>query len=261
MKNLRLLALFVVSPLSLFANAPATVSGLVFSEARNSAIVGDRISSTLVVLLRADGQYVGLYSSLRSLRVPLTASIPADGSWSYRKTGDASAELTIGPETYQLTFRSDTAGTIRSPDVFSTTIDFTLTPYDATAQLANCSNRSFIRSGGSAFTGFVITNGMRRVLVRAIGPTLQAFGITETLRKPTLKITRAATNETVASNEGWSASQLTIVNQRAGAFPLPENSLDAALFLSLPPGAYIAEVSSGDPTDSGQVMIEVYALP
>jgi hypothetical protein len=36
---------------------------------------------------------------------------------------------------------------------------------------------------------------------------------------------------------------------------------DCVVFLSLAAGAYIAEVSSPDPTDSGEAMIEIYSLP
>lgn len=259
LKAFGLVASFMVGQPWLVAGAPATVNGLVYSESSFSAIVGDRISRSRLLLLQSDGRLVGLYASVEGLRVPLRASIPPDDTWSYRRTGDTSAELTIGAQTVQLTFTSDTAGTIPAGDVF-TRISFTLTPYAGTAQLANSSNRSFVRNGSSAFTGFVVANGSRRILVRAIGPTLRTFGITEFLRQPTLRVSRAATNQTVATNAGWSGAELATVQQRAGAFPLPEGSGDCAVFLSLEAGAYVAEVSSTDPTDSGQVLIEVYAL-
>ena len=46
-----------------------------------------------------------------------------------------------------------------------------------------------------------------------------------------------------------------------GAFPLPEGSKDAAVIIRLQPGSYVAQASAVDPTESGQVLIEVYILP
>ena len=51
------------------------------------------------------------------------------------------------------------------------------------------------------------------------------------------------------------------MSMAVAAFPLTEGSKDSALVLSLPAGAYIADVSSLDPTESGEVLIEVYVLP
>ena len=46
-----------------------------------------------------------------------------------------------------------------------------------------------------------------------------------------------------------------------GAFPLSAGSKDAVVILSLPAGAYVAQVTSPDAADSGQALIEVYILP
>jgi hypothetical protein len=46
-----------------------------------------------------------------------------------------------------------------------------------------------------------------------------------------------------------------------GAFALPELSKDSATIVALNAGAYIAEVTSTDFADSGEVLVEVYMLP
>ena len=262
MKPIALLFALLSCTSALNASAPSSVSEMVYSEFTQITGVGFRSEGSRVLLLNSNGRYSGLFTSSTRLTTPTTSSssIPTNGHWSYRKTGDSEAQLTLDGADYPLTFSSSFAGSRPSPDLFFTRITFSLKPYDSSAQLANCSNRSFVRAGGSAYAGFVLT-GERRVLIRAIGPSLHSFGITDTLRTPVLKIMRAPTGETLGTNAGWSAPALAIVNQRAGAFPLPENSADSALFLSLTSGAYVADVSSADPTDSGQVMIEIYILP
>ena len=122
-----------------------------------------------------------------------------------------------------------------------------------------------MRAGGSAFTGFVIAEGgSGRVLVRAIGPTLSTFGVVGALRNPTLAIVNASTNGVSGANDDWSGESAQAISRTAaivGAFPLPENSKDSAAILTLAPGAYIAQVSSSDPSDAGEALIEVYLLP
>ena len=45
-----------------------------------------------------------------------------------------------------------------------------------------------------------------------------------------------------------------------GAFPLPATSADSALLVNLAPGAYTAQVTSGDNT-AGTVLFELYEVP
>jgi hypothetical protein len=71
----------------------------------------------------------------------------------------------------------------------------------------------------------------------------------------------------VAANDAWvsgerSAPELTAAFDRAGAFRLlDETSRDAALLLTLPPGAYTVQVKSADAAAAGSVLLEVYDLP
>jgi hypothetical protein len=120
-------------------------------------------------------------------------------------------------------------------------------------------------SSDSLVSGFVISGTTNRsILVRAIGPTLAAFGVTDSLARPVLSVYQG--ERLVATNSGWSglersgASTLTDAFDRAGAFRLvDEGSADAALILSLPPGAYTVQVKSADGS-AGAALLEVYEL-
>ena len=133
-------------------------------------------------------------------------------------------------------------------------------------ELVNLSTLARItRADDVVVSGFVISgNSTRTVLVRAVGPTLAAFGVTDALPRPQLAVFQG--DQLVATNEGWAgaadaASQLTDVFDRAGAFRLLDaGSRDAALVLSLPPAAYTVRVKSVDGAP-GAALVEVYDLP
>jgi hypothetical protein len=102
----------------------------------------------------------------------------------------------------------------------------------------------------------------RNILMRAVGPSLRAFGVTDPVPFPMLSLYRGST--LVASNENWGlldATRLTAAFDRVGAFRfLGTESRDAALLLTLEPGSYTLQVSSltGVP---GAVLLEVYEVP
>jgi len=133
--------------------------------------------------------------------------------------------------------------------------------------LVNISSLARIAAPADAIvSGFVISSASKRsVLVRAIGPTLAAFGVNDALARPQLAV--YASDRLIATNDAWSGGNSetteTLVNafDRAGAFRLvDENSRDAALVVSLASGSYTVRVTSGDGT-LGAALLEVYDLP
>lgn len=131
------------------------------------------------------------------------------------------------------------------------------------ARLVNVSARTMVRTGnGALIAGFVVSEGSRTLLVRGLGPALAGFGVTGTLANPRLKVFRGT--ELIAENDDWNASGvaplLVSASGQVGAFGLPSGSLDAALLLTLPPGAYTAQIS-GLNEGSGQALVELYEVP
>jgi hypothetical protein len=133
--------------------------------------------------------------------------------------------------------------------------------------LVNISTLARISSTSDAIvSGFVISGVTnRRVLVRAVGPTLSAFGVADALPSPVLSVYQGS--QLVATNSAWAGSSATGVQElndafdRAGAFRLAdESSRDAALLVSLNSGTYTVQVQSGDGS-SGSTLLEVYDLP
>jgi hypothetical protein len=131
----------------------------------------------------------------------------------------------------------------------------------APARLVNLSARGGAGLGDNALmAGFVISGLQpRRVLVRAVGPSLSAFGVGGALADPVLTLFRG--ERALATNDDWEISRSPAVvaatAQRVGAFALPPGSLDAALLITLSPGPYTAVITSADGS-TGVALIEVY---
>ena len=131
--------------------------------------------------------------------------------------------------------------------------------------LVNASARGYVGTGtGVMIAGFVITgSGTQELLIRAVGPTLAAHGLTSgLLAQPTLTLYQGDTE--LASDANWggasNAAQIASAAAQVGAFSLPAGSSDGALLVTLPPGAYSAEVS-GVAGTTGTALVELYAIP
>jgi hypothetical protein len=140
--------------------------------------------------------------------------------------------------------------------------------YDADAnaglRLVNVSARSQVGTGANILiAGFSIAgNTAKRVLLRAVGPTLAAFGVTNPLADPQLSLLRGS--DVLDANDDWwrdnGATALPPVFASVGAFALATQSRDAAMVATLPPGTYTAQVSGAGGT-TGVALVEVYEVP
>lgn len=128
-----------------------------------------------------------------------------------------------------------------------------------TPRLINVSARTHVGTGDNILiVGFAIGGTTPvRLLVRAVGPSLAAFGVGGTLADPKLEIYTGSTK--TAENDNWTAADATTFSA-VGAFGLTANSRDAAAVVTLQPGTYTAQVS-GVGNTTGVALVEVYQLP
>jgi predicted methyltransferase MtxX (methanogen marker protein 4) len=124
------------------------------------------------------------------------------------------------------------------------------------ARLANIATRGLIQPADKLMiSGFIIQNGPVRAVVRAIGPSLAAFGITNALPDTTLQL-RNQNGTIVRENDDWKTTQ----QQDLEATGLqPTNDLEAALVETLQPGQYTAQVR-GKPEATGTGVVQIYFL-
>ena len=128
----------------------------------------------------------------------------------------------------------------------------------------NIATRAFCGTGNSVtIGGFVVAGGSaKRVLVRAVGPSLTAQGIgqSEVLLDPSIEVHKGA--PVIASNDNWgdntNAAEITSTAQAIGANALAAgDTKSSALLLTLDQGVY-SFVASGKGGTSGVVLLEVY---
>lgn len=126
----------------------------------------------------------------------------------------------------------------------------------ANSQLANISTRGFVDTGDNAMIGgFILGGGTAEVIVRAIGPSLTAFGVAGALQDPTLDLYDSLGN-LIISNNDWKETQETEITATGLA---PTNNKESAILMTLGPGAYTAIVrGQGDTTGVG--LVEIYNL-
>jgi hypothetical protein len=131
---------------------------------------------------------------------------------------------------------------------------------DANSILTNIGSRGFVDTGDNAMIGGFIVGGNgeadARVVVRGIGPSLAAFGITNALQNPTLEL-KNANGATLMSNDDWQQGQPAEISQLNLA---PSDSRESALVISLPHGNYTA-ILRGKNNTTGIAVVEIYNVP
>jgi len=126
------------------------------------------------------------------------------------------------------------------------------------AKLGNISTRAFVDTGANiVIAGFILGNhnGNDRIVVRGIGPSLTAVGVSGALADPTLEL-RDNNGALLFENNDWQddpaqAAELT------SAGLAPTNPSEPAIAATLSPGVYTALLIGVNNT-SGVGLVEVY---
>ena len=125
------------------------------------------------------------------------------------------------------------------------------------AKATNISTRGMVGTGEDVLiAGFIISGSQpKKVIVRALGPTLGTLGVNGALADPTVTVINSS-NIVVASNDDWRNTQAA---QIAASGFAPPNDLESAIIATLPPGSYSAVVS-GKNGGTGIGLVDVYEL-
>ena len=133
-------------------------------------------------------------------------------------------------------------------------------------QLTNISTRALVETGDNVIIGGFIVQGSatKRVIIRALGPELTQYGVSDALRNPTLELHNGA-GALIASNNNWGTTIIGgIITQNQvrdimNSGHAPSNGLESAIIADLPPGNYTAIVRGVNDT-TGVGLVEVYDL-
>ena len=249
--------------------APATLPGCIVKYTHAGYPLSAYLHRT--VLYRPDGTYIEwsvVYSA--SAQPPGATRAPHSGTFVYAVDPQNPANASIvydggtgSVSTDTLSFRTATAGSCQStPYATAALTNFFLYPQHPLTGGTNLSARSSLAPGDTPISGFVIASGGPRwVLLRAVGVSLQHYGVSPTVTGPTFTLHN--TSAVVANSAVWSADpNLTDGYKSAfsvvGASPLDAGSDESVLLLPLDPGAYTIVASA---QSAGEILCEVYLLP
>jgi hypothetical protein len=126
------------------------------------------------------------------------------------------------------------------------------------SRLANISTRAFVSTGDNiVIAGFVLggNTGYDRIVVRGIGPSLAAAGVSNVLPDPTLEL-RDSNGALLVANNDWQDDSVQ-ASEVIAAGLVPTNSLESAIAVTLSPGAYTA-LLGGFNNGTGIGVVEVY---
>jgi hypothetical protein len=192
-------------------------------------------------------------------------------SYTWTKNGRAIPDTTGSTLTINHVVSSD-AGTyvcqFSNPGQSSQILVLGVGPTD---RLLNLSTRATIGGGADQgfVSGFTVEAGAqpKKLILRAVGPSLSMFGVTNPVAVPILRIfdsrgqpyTNGYVYPAVVGGPTYE-SDLADSLAKTGAFPIPAGTRDAVVMMPFVPGAYTAQVTSGDGT-SGVVLLEIYEVP
>ncbi len=189
--------------------------------------------------------------------IQLNAATDVPGTFSYSPA--AGTVLAVGSHVVSVTFTPEDTNLYTSA-----TAQVTLVVASGRSRLVNIATRAYCATGNRVtIGGFVVSGGgSKRVLVRAVGPTLTSQGLTaaEVLADPLVEVHKGSA--VIAQNDNWgdnaNAAEITTVGARIGANPFSSGDTgSAALLLTLDPGVY-SFIVKGHSDASGIVLLEVY---
>jgi Alpha-galactosidase, CBM13 domain len=199
------------------------------------------------------------------------------------QTSESAIIANLPPGSYTAIVRGATSTPTPAPTATATTTPTpTATPVNNTTGVAlvevydlspslqsildNISTRSLVETGDSVMIGGFIVQGTqpKNVIIRAIGPGLSQYRVSNPLANPTLEL-HNGTGDLIATNDNW---QHTIIGgvitgdqvqsiQNSGH--APGDASESAIIANLPPGNYTATVRGVNNT-SGVALVEMYDL-
>jgi hypothetical protein len=251
---------------------------------------GERGTSSVPSLVAAEAPAPGsakrrpifgllVLAALLSLLTPARAGDPIfrtlSFAWDASPSGDVVGyRIHIGTRSGQYSRVVDVGNLTRAdvPNlVDGTTYYFTITAYSASGQeslpsdeythtvnpstLLNVSARGLVQDGDNAvMAGFTIGGSTRkRVIIRALGPSLKDAGVKKPLADPTLEL--RGPSGSLISNNNWRDGDRDAL---AATSLAPKSDKDAAVIVSLDPGNYTAIVRSSKKKVTGIAVLEVY---
>ena len=126
------------------------------------------------------------------------------------------------------------------------------------ARLVNISTRGRVGFGNDVLIGGFVIQGTsaKRVLMRAVGPSLATAGVRNVLANPFLELHNSS-GALLNSNDNWNSNQFAAQISATGL--APSNTQESAIIATLAPGNYTA-IMRGVNNTTGVGLVELYDL-
>jgi uncharacterized delta-60 repeat protein len=211
----------------------------------------------------------GSFEAFNGVPAPGIARLHADGSVDTSFTAPASRDKRSRPPT-RLERQADGSFLLSGPYTFP---NGSLSPslirlVELPPMAVNVSTRLGVGTGDDVLIeGFIVQGppeSSKKIMVRAIGPSLGQFGIGDALANPTLEI-RDSSNALVAMNNDWKTTQIgglitsDQVPEITASQLAPGNDLESAIIANLAPGSYTAVVRGAGNT-AGTGLVDAFDL-
>ncbi len=270
---------FTVSPTGGFSFSflGSTVSGTFTSSAVSGSIGGSAFNGSRAVVKNVDGGNTGTYSGWYwntvnknidqitwiiapsgNAYVQIGSTSAVDGGFGTTNATNGFSFASVLDNFLYVGTATLTNGVLKGnyPLDSSNTAYFQMTRENVTYHLINISTRGFVGTGSSVMiAGFVIRGGAKRVIIRALGPTLSGFGVVGALADPTLEVLKDGA--TLTTNDNWRTHPTNSEVQAASL--APANEVESAVAVTLEPGSYTAIVR-GAGGATGVALVEVYEM-
>ncbi|MEY2500177.1 MAG: hypothetical protein QOI07_511 [Verrucomicrobiota bacterium] len=253
------LALNIATRLGVQGGDNVLIGGFIITETGGKSVVIRGIGPSLasvgvqgalqdpVLELHYPGGFVNVndnWQDTQSSQIQATGLAPTD-------TRESAFTYNLGPGNYTIVLKGKNndagIGLIEVYDI-----------QPSAGRLANISTRGFVGAGDNVMIGGFILgggNGTARILIRAIGPSLAAFGVSNPLQNPTVTL-RDGNGTQLNYNNDWAETNGTEVYLTGLG---PSNQAESAILMTLPNGNYTAVVAGLD-GGTGVGLVEVYNL-
>ena len=173
------------------------------------------------------------------------------------RAGDSFRVISAASSTGAFSAVNFPAGVTGTVSASGGNVTVTITSAPPAASLINISTRARIETGDNVLIGgFVIAGSQpKRVIIRALAPSLAAAGVANVMSNPTLTVFNGQ-NQPIATNDDWRSSDEANIIATGRA---PTDNRESAIILTLPPGGYTS-IISGVGGEMGVGLVEVYDL-
>lgn len=133
---------------------------------------------------------------------------------------------------------------------------FELNPQES-SKIVNLSTRAYVETGDNVMIGGFIIGGNQptSVIIRAIGPSLLQYGISDALLDPMLEL-HDNNGSLIFQNDNWRTDQ---AQQILASGLAPSDDRESAIIATLPAGSYTVIVR-GAAGSAGSALVEVYSV-